>query len=121
MRYRVAAVFGVLGLAAGLAFAAASGRPAPTARGLAGSLSRLPDGGFLFDATITELASGEVVARPQLRFANGDTAAVSIDAGGRILELKVSADDARDAATVDLAEIQGGDRVTLSRLDLKLR
>lgn len=94
---------------------------ATTPIGFAGVLAASPDGTFLFSGTITDLASGEILAQPQLRFASGGNAELSIADGERTLKLVVAADRGKATATIGLLELLGGATVTLSRLELRLR
>jgi hypothetical protein len=115
-----------LGVVMCVALAAAFQAPRPEAMqtpvGLTGTLKPLSGGNFMFSATITDLRSGEAIAAPQLRFASGDSAAVKIESnGGEALELTVTADRARNRATVELVELHGAVSTTLSRLDLQLQ
>ena len=110
-----------LGVLACLVLAAAPQRET-THFSLTGALKPLAGGSYLFSATITDLQSGKAVSAPQLRFANGDTAAVTIESGGEeALKLTVTADKASGRAMVDLVELRGAASTTLSRLDLQLQ
>ena len=93
-----------------------------TPKGLTGTLKPLSDGTFTFSATITDLRSGEALSAPQLHFASGETAAVTIERNSQdVLKLTVAADKAMAKATVELVEQHGSASVTLSRLDFQLQ
>jgi hypothetical protein len=112
----VVALFGSLWLAE----AAAAKTASPLA--VAGKLSPCADGTFAFDAEIRDLASGETLVRPSLRFADGSRASVKTEIPGReTLTLFVEADRARNTATIELARVDGSSVTPLSRFDVRLR
>ena len=112
----VLALFGCLWIAE-----AGPARGAPPVT-VAGKLSPCADGTFAFDAEIRDLASGETLVRPALRFADGGRASVKAEIPGReTLTLTVEADRARNTATIELARVDGSAVTPLSRFDVRLR
>lgn len=111
----VLVLFGSLWIAEG---AARSSAPLS----VAGKLSPCADGSFAFDAEIRDLASGETLVRPAIRFADGSRASVRTEIPGRAaLTLFVEADRAGNTATIELARVDGSSVTPLSRFDVRLR
>jgi hypothetical protein len=111
----VLALFGSLWIAEGAARASAP-------LSVAGKLSPCADGTFAFDAEIRDLASGETLVRPALRFADGSRASVKTEIPGReTLTLFVEADRAKNTATIELARVDASSTTPLSRFDVRLR
>jgi len=98
-----------------------SARVAPQVA-VAGKLSPCADGSFALDAEIRDLASGETLVRPALRFADGGRASVKTEVPGREpLTLTVEANRARNTATIELSRADGATVTLLSRFDVRLR
>lgn len=118
-----AAVGAVLCLLAAFVYAAGTRADADDSPiGLEGVLKPLPEGGYLFSGTITELNTGETLAAPQLRFASGDRASVTIRQEGQTpLVLTAEADGAQRTAVIDLSRMREGRPVRVSRLEVHLR
>lgn len=111
-----------LALLGGLWIAQASPAPSPAPLAVAAKLSPCADGSFALDAEIRDIASGETLVRPALRFADGSRASVKSEIPGRApLVLTVTADSRRGTAAVELAEMDGSRNLTVSRFDLRLR
>lgn len=90
--------------------------------GLEGVLKPIPDGGYLFSGTITDLNTGETVAAPQLRFASGDRASVTLRREGQTpLVLTAEADGAQRTAVIDLRRMRESRPIRVSRLEVRLR
>jgi len=118
-----AAVGAVLCLLAAFVYAAGTRADADDSPiGLEGVLKPLPEGGYLFSGTITELNTGETLAAPQLRFASGDRASVTIRQEGQTpLVLTAEADGAQRTAVIDLRRMREGGPIRVSRLEVHLR
>ena len=118
----------VLALAAFLAcaMAAVAGASAPTGSSssvaLSGSLQPQPDGTYLYDGTIRDLGSGEILASPRIRFTDGETATTTLGSTNQdSLKLTLSADREKGTATVDLSRTRKGRSVTIQHLDFRLK
>ena len=122
-RVSPAAVGAVLCLLAAFVYAAGTRTNADDSPiGIEGVLKPLPDGGYLFSGTITELHTGETLAAPQLRFASGDRASVTLRREGQApLVLAAEADGAQRTAVIDLSRMREGRPVRVSRLEVHLR
>jgi hypothetical protein len=123
-KLRVLATVVCLVLAVAVAVAAVSAGAGNSSRAMAlsGSIRPQPDGTYLYGGTIRDLGTGEILARPQVRFADGESATTTI--GGSetdSLTLTVSADRSRGTAAVDLSRTEKGRLSTIQHLDFRLR
>lgn len=122
MRLLLASLF--LFLLAGPLFAAApAAAEAPAAPSLAVEIEIEPAAArtFLCRAQVKDLAKGEVVAAPQVRFREGDEAVMTMGGENEQLRLEVVADGEAGTARVRLSLVRGETETTLHRASVRLR
>jgi hypothetical protein len=114
-------VLGFVGLVTAMVRATA-GPDSPPAVALSGMIQPQSDGTFLYSGSIRDIATAKILATPQLRFTDGETATTTLGAEGRDpLTLSVSADREHGTATVDLSSTRKGCTLTIHHVDLRLR
>jgi hypothetical protein len=118
-------VFNALLVLVGLVTAAVratAGPDSPPAVALSGTIEPQSDGTFLYSGTIRDIATAKILAAPQLRFSDGETATTTFGAEGNDpLTLSVSADREHGTATVDLSSARKGCTLTIHHVAFRLR
>ena len=108
------------------ATAAVAGASSPTGGAssvaLSGSLQPQADGTYFYEGTIRDLGSGEILASPRVRFADGETATTTLgNTDQDTWKLTLFADREKGTATVDFARMRKGRSLTIQHLDFRLK
>jgi hypothetical protein len=117
-------LFIVICLVLAVVVAAVSAGAGNSSRALAlsGSIRPQSDGTYLYVGTVRDLGTGEIVASPQVRFANGESATTTIGSSETgAVTLKVSADRSLGTAAVDLSRTANRRASTIQHLDFRLK
>ena len=121
LRVLATAVCLVLAVAVAAAVSAGAGNSS-RAIALSGSIRPQPDGTYLYGGTVRDLGTGEILASPQVRFTDGESATATIGSSRTdSFTLTVSADRSRGTAAVDLSRMEKGRASTIQHLDFRLK
>jgi hypothetical protein len=121
-KLRVLFIVVCLVLAVVVAAVSAGAGSSSRAIALSGSIRPQSDGAYLYVGTIRDLGTGEIVASPQVRFADGETATTTIGSSETgAVTLTVSADRSQGTAAVDLSRTEKRRASTIQHLDFRLK